>query len=534
VLELEVIGVNYMQTPVSPLPLVAAIVLNTVTSLDHTGVSQGMWFSRAGGSGPWFEIAKAGRFDPVLATFFKETGCSGLVEIMEANESRGPETPGALHWIEGMGQPLLTAFRALGYDHCVVLRMSDNKGHDTRRRAAVATFERLLTQAFEIQGQWHGYEQSQLLFEAARRLVHNVSDLESIVTDILFRYCNLWAAEAAFFVGPGASDRGAIVAQGHSKWNSEHRDTIKALSLCASTVYSKGKLIETWQDRTTVQGVHYCYVAAPVEGNGERLGCLISFKMEPCHYPPWEMTLLTRLADIFGSGLIHYERQLKDMACTVMDERRRLKREVHDGIAQVMAYLITRTDVIEDLLIGGQLARARSELKEVREALREGYTDLRECLFHLRVPYVIDKGFETAVRECCARLQTYYGLKVKVKVDIDPGREVPPEAGVQLLRIIQEALTNVSKHAGVDEAQVKISCGPAGAMIEIADEGVGFDQSRSARGRPVSGFGLNCMRERAEALSGTVCIESTPGVGTRIRLQFPLATWRGGVKECRA
>jgi two-component system sensor histidine kinase DegS len=193
-------------------------------------------------------------------------------------------------------------------------------------------------------------------------------------------------------------------------------------------------------------------------------------------------------------------------------ERQRLAEDVHDGPAQVLTNAIFQVEYL-DRVIDDSPRTARAELAFLRTMLRDGLDEVRSFIAALRPP-AVDLGLAQAIAEAGAAFAERHGISVEVSVDgIDQRLGSEGKAGV--LRIVQEALQNVRKHAAATQVEITLD----GPMLVIADNGRGFDVMRLASAR--RNFGLQFMRERAELMGSSLQIESRQGEGTRILLRIP-------------
>lgn len=207
----------------------------------------------------------------------------------------------------------------------------------------------------------------------------------------------------------------------------------------------------------------------------------------------------------------------------VLEERERIARELHDGLAQVLGYINTQTQAVKKLLDTGKTDEARSELDAMGTVSREVYADVREAIVGLRAA---PAGLVPAIRDYLSRLPRMSGCEVELRV-VDDGESVAlaPAAEIQLVRIVQEALSNVRKHAGASHVEVIVGADTEAVGVEIVDDGQGFDPLLLDRtGWPR--LGLQTMRERAQAIGGDFDLVSTPGRGTRIAVHLPVSNGR--------
>jgi two-component system sensor histidine kinase DegS len=199
-------------------------------------------------------------------------------------------------------------------------------------------------------------------------------------------------------------------------------------------------------------------------------------------------------------------------------ERTRLAREVHDGPAQALSNAIFQVEVVQRLLDRDERL-ARAELKQLREVLTRELRGVRAYLSQLRPPLLADLGLSGAIREAADQIAT--ALNIPVHVELDEGIDALPETvEVVSLRVIQEALQNVRKHAQPNTIRVRMGRDASGWTVEVRDDGKGFE----ADDPPVGGrrhFGLQFMRERAELIGARFDVRSRPDLGTAVRMTIP-------------
>jgi len=204
----------------------------------------------------------------------------------------------------------------------------------------------------------------------------------------------------------------------------------------------------------------------------------------------------------------------------VMQERERLSRELHDGVAQLVADLLLRLDIIKDLVESNRQHEAEAELERLHGVADEIYEDIGESITGLR-SNVTERGLIRAVQDYVDQFEERHQIPTILQTDEAANRLSPP-AALQVFRFIQEALTNVRKHARAREVTVTLtSIEPDQLKIVIADDGQGFapNNQRNGKARPL---GLTSMRERVEALGGTFQVNSQPGSGTQVMATIPI------------
>ena len=205
-------------------------------------------------------------------------------------------------------------------------------------------------------------------------------------------------------------------------------------------------------------------------------------------------------------------------------ERTRLAQEIHDGPAQALSNAIFGVEYIEKILDRDRPA-ARVELRLLRERLRRELGDVRAFISQLRPPILDDVGLDGAIRDAAATLQAMSGAAVEVELGASPD-DLGDAEQVVVLRVLQEALQNVRKHADARHVVLATQRDGARWILEVRDDGRGFDPDAPAdRGRRT--FGLQFMRERAELVRATFRVRSQPANGTVVVLDVPVRV-RGG------
>jgi signal transduction histidine kinase len=206
----------------------------------------------------------------------------------------------------------------------------------------------------------------------------------------------------------------------------------------------------------------------------------------------------------------------------IVEERERIARELHDGLAQVLGYVHNKATAVRLLLGRGQQQAAEAQLAQLEEAARGLFVEVREAILGLRLAGQGDLPMPSLLSEYAARFSGLSDLPVTVAVAPElRGLVLPAETELHLLRITQEALSNVRKHA--QASQVNIGLAANGPIVElsISDNGRGFklDQpGRSHRQR----YGLTTMRERAEAIGADFSVRTQPAGGTRVLVRLPV------------
>jgi two-component system, NarL family, sensor histidine kinase DegS len=205
-------------------------------------------------------------------------------------------------------------------------------------------------------------------------------------------------------------------------------------------------------------------------------------------------------------------------------ERTRLAQEIHDGPAQSITNTFFQVDYIERLM-DDDMQLAHTELRYLREILRRELAEIRSFIGQLRPPAFQELGFDGAIMDTISTFSTLIAAPIQADLSAR-GDALSETEQTVVLRILQEALQNVRKHSGAHVVDVTTREGPDGWVLEVRDDGRGFDiDAVAARGR--RNFGLQFMRERVELIAGRLDIRSRPGAGTVVRLAI------GGEVEAR-
>jgi len=203
----------------------------------------------------------------------------------------------------------------------------------------------------------------------------------------------------------------------------------------------------------------------------------------------------------------------------IIEERRRIAREIHDGVAQSLSYLNLKTKAVSDSVSSQNTVQALTDIGEIQKVVQDTYEDIRESIDQLSTEIrtlPITTALGTYIREFS------HNNAIPVKFNVPkPFTKLSPIAELQLLRIAQEALTNVRRHSLANEVEVKLKNTSDSIEMIIRDNGQGFNLMDLANAPP--GYhGINIIKERAEGLGGSLNISTTPGKGTELKISLPL------------
>ena len=203
---------------------------------------------------------------------------------------------------------------------------------------------------------------------------------------------------------------------------------------------------------------------------------------------------------------------------SILLERKRLSREIHDGVAQVLAGVRWQAQ-----LVRRHLAERGIDMGEVSELITQvtrGEQDARESMGLLR-SNTGEGAFLLFLRDYLEHLSQVTGITYRLNVEVDR-LHLEPVVELQLLRICQEAMTNIRKHSRAHNVQATVKLGNGNLSVSIDDDGCGFDaQGNGIDGLPTPGRGLDIMRERTESIGGKLWVVSLPGQGTKIQIEVP-------------
>lgn len=214
------------------------------------------------------------------------------------------------------------------------------------------------------------------------------------------------------------------------------------------------------------------------------------------------------------------ERRTFKEALLSLKERERIAREMHDGVAQNLAVLKIEAYKLKDFVHHHDESGLRQEIEVLEALLNQTYLEVRQTLYDLRASQRLDEGFWPIIERQAKEFERTTNIRVIVQPLSPPDELWSDLASVQILRIIQEALANVRQHA--QARRVDVRCIRQERVVEfiIADDGVGF--AMEGREGSTDHYGLEVMRERAEAIGGKLDIESHLGDGTTVRILVPI------------
>jgi signal transduction histidine kinase len=201
------------------------------------------------------------------------------------------------------------------------------------------------------------------------------------------------------------------------------------------------------------------------------------------------------------------------------DERRRIARELHDETCQTVAALAVGLDTVRR---AASPEEASAKLEDARALASRTLDGLHRVIFDLRPSVLDDLGLASAVRWWVARHLTPAGITARLEIE-DLEDRLPPTVEIPVFRAVQEALTNVARHAGAKTVLLQMSRAGGTLSVDVEDDGRGFTPAAVATPSETGqGLGLLGMRERIEILGGTLTLDSSPGSGTHVAFTVPI------------
>ena len=257
-------------------------------------------------------------------------------------------------------------------------------------------------------------------------------------------------------------------------------------------------------------------LAVPLHVNGGVIGVL-DVVNKAGGFTAEDVPVMSVFANQAAMAIEHARLQQQAEQLAVLAERQRLARELHDSVTQSLYSVTLYANAAALALAAGKLDVTAGYLQELQETAQEGMRDMRLLIFQLHPPVLETEGLVAALQARLAAVEGRAGLQTAFHVERE--RRLPIAIESELYWIAQEALNNVRKHAAAQHVTVYLDFAAVAITLEVLDDGVGFDpHSVPAEGRG----GLRTIAERTARISGTLTYESTPGEGTRVKVEVTL------------
>ncbi len=255
-------------------------------------------------------------------------------------------------------------------------------------------------------------------------------------------------------------------------------------------------------------------LSVPVVAQQRLLGEVDLLYRDASRADPAQHALYETLAGHLAAAMESLRGAALEREAVVARERTLLARELHDSIAQALAYMKIQLQLLRGAMQAGDAARSAKALDDLDHGVRDSLADVRELLLHFRTR-TRDQDIEPALRMTLHKFELQAGVEVRADIEADGG-PLAADVQIQVLHIVQEALSNVRKHARARRVDVDVRSVPRWSF-ELRDDGVGFDPDAPRADQHV---GLQIMRERAATLGAALLVASRPGQGTRVRLEL--------------
>jgi len=261
-------------------------------------------------------------------------------------------------------------------------------------------------------------------------------------------------------------------------------------------------------------------ISEPMSIEGKLIGLIALGRHSPTPFSRTDSRILSSIASY--AALIVRNAQLYATAeeLTIAEERSRIAREIHEGLAQNLAFLMLKVDLCSNLLDRDD-ERVRAELAAIKESLRENIHGVRRSIFALR-PVELEKlGLFSALRNFVEEFAEQNSLSIQLSITGEH-RSLPAKLEASIFRLVQEALNNVAKHAKARDCWVQLDLSSLEQIaLSIRDDGQGFDVERLSEAVSQGHLGLAQMREQVSSLNGAMDIHSASGHGTELTIIIP-------------
>ena len=285
-------------------------------------------------------------------------------------------------------------------------------------------------------------------------------------------------------------------------------------------------LFDAHTDDACVRAGFTTLLSVPVAAQERALGEIDLFYRDDAQPDAEQHALLDALADHLAAAMESLRGAALEREAAVARERALLARELHDSIAQALAFMKIQLQLLRGALRAGDATRIETAVGELEAGIRESLADVRELLLHFRTR-TQEQDIEPALRSTLQKFELQSGLSASLRFN-GRGQPLDPDVQVQVLHVVQEALSNVRKHAQARHVELSVQSLPSW-VFAISDDGRGLDPEL-VRAQEQSHVGLHIMRERAAAIGATLELRSAPGAGTTVSLRLPeMETLAAGV-----
>jgi two-component system nitrate/nitrite sensor histidine kinase NarX len=261
-------------------------------------------------------------------------------------------------------------------------------------------------------------------------------------------------------------------------------------------------------------------LAVPLRHRERLLGIYNLFFAASTPPGPEVLALLRSIGELLGLALNNARLEKETLRATLLHERQAMAAEVHDSLAQSLAFVKMRMPLLRDAILAHDEGQALRYCDELRSEVSQAHGSLRGILTHMRAP-MDPQGLLHALGTSADNFRRSSGTALEFINEL-PALQLAPEQEAQVFHIVQEALTNVARHAGAQHTRLHIAPGQRGSVqVLVEDDGAGLPPVSAVGPAGGGHYGLEIMLERARRLGGTLDITARPGGGTCVRLVFP-------------
>ena len=259
--------------------------------------------------------------------------------------------------------------------------------------------------------------------------------------------------------------------------------------------------------------------AFTIQYDKRRIGVFNLYCRQQYAFSSPEINLLETLGQHLGLAIENQRLRLREKELAVSEERNLLAQDLHDSIAQGLAFLNIQIQLLQDSLRKGRSEEALLTAGRLREGVQESYDHVRELLVHFRTR-ALQTDLDSAIVAALEKFEEQTGIATHFEQQ-GSGPSLEPADETQIMHIVQEALSNIGKHACARTVTVSIHRAQAGLEIRVVDDGGGFDTVNEPKIHSDHHVGLQIMRERAQRIGGECRISSQPGKGVVVSLSLP-------------
>jgi PAS domain S-box-containing protein len=314
-----------------------------------------------------------------------------------------------------------------------------------------------------------------------------------------------FALQARFPILPGMGTWPAVREQRPVIIHDVHADTPEAVT------YRR----ESGDAFETVFSFVSSFLAVPMVVGNRTIGVLSMSHGDRNYFTPERVALVQAVASQAAVAIENARLYERAQEVAVLEERHRLSRELHDSVSQAL-YSIALGARTAAAMADQAPERVMEPIEFVLAQAERGLAEMRALIFELRPDVIEDEGLTAALRRQAEAIRVRYGLTVRSQLVDEPA--IATEAKEALFRIAQEALHNIVKHAGAQSVEVRLDAAPESLILQVRDDGRGFDTSQSFPGH----LGLRSMRERMVRLGGHLQLTSEADGGSIVRAVLPL------------